>query len=129
MKKLWTATFATVMVLIPTGCSKVYNSSSYDAQTYAPPVTGGSPQFTAVKAILDSKCINCHTNYHASWAGYDSAAYVSAGLVTPSSLPSSLIYTKLAGNRTGTGGQNMPDGAAALSGTELDAFEAWIGSL
>jgi mono/diheme cytochrome c family protein len=113
-------------LLIPLGCGKVYNSSTYDSSTYGSGGSTGSALFLAAKAVIDQHCSICHTQAsHMAWAGMGEQDFVSRGLVTPGSLESSVLYTKISGNRTAING-NMPQGGAPLSSSELDILEAWI---
>jgi hypothetical protein len=128
MKKLLAAAVLGALSLMPIGCGKVYNSSSFDPSIYGTSGGGttGSTTFLAAKTIINENCATCHTHpSHQAWAGMGEADFIAQGLVTPGSLTGSMIYTKIQGNRTGIAG-NMPDGGTLLTGAQLDTMEAWI---
>jgi uncharacterized membrane protein len=124
MKKLWTAGLATLTLLSPLACGKVYNSSTYDATIYGS--ASGSVKFLAAKEIIKTSCANCHTHAsHQAWAGMSEQDFITQGLVLAGDLSGSTLYTKILGNRTSTPG-NMPDGGTPLTATELTTIEDWI---
>ncbi|MBC7371656.1 MAG: cytochrome c [Bdellovibrionaceae bacterium] len=124
MNKLFAATILTMASLIPLGCGKVYNSSTYDASTYGS--ANGSANFLAAQAVIKTSCASCHTRpSHQAWGGLSEKDFIAQGLIKPASLANSTLYTKIQGNRTTVPG-NMPDGGSLLTGADLDKMEAWI---
>lgn len=124
MKSLLAAGLILMASLIPLGCGKVYNSSTYDASTYGS--ADGSATFLAAKATINTSCANCHTRpSHQAWSGMSEKEFIAQGLIKPGNLAASSLYTKIQGNRTMISG-NMPAGGSLLTGAELDKMEAWI---
>lgn len=108
-----------MMVVLPIGCGKPYNSSSSDAEKYG--VTAvGTTNFQTMMKVVTNKCVSCHQAY----GNYGEAEFVSNGLVVARSLSGSKLYYKIRGNKTAVAG-NMPP-SESLSTEEINTFETWI---
>lgn len=115
------------VLVISSGCGEVLNSNSFDEALYGVTPAEGSSEFLAAKDILDSKCINCHTNFHASWASWDEADYITNLRVVAGDPSASTLYKKIRGNEYADGTTNMPEAPAAdLSAAELLTIRTWI---
>jgi mono/diheme cytochrome c family protein len=116
--------FAALVVLVASvaGCDLVSGSNnvlSAKRSAFLDPV--GSPRFEAVRSILSTSCVSCHSNF----PGYSEASWIALGYVVPGSAMTSPLYMKLRGSNTG-GAENMPSGAPALPADQLLAIRSWI---
>lgn len=117
------------LTFISAGCGNVLNSNSFDEALYGATPSSGTAEFLAAKDILDSKCINCHTGFHASWASWDEADYITFGRVVAGDPSNSTVYTKIRGNEF-DGAGNMPEAPAPdLTAGELLIIRTWIESI
>jgi uncharacterized membrane protein len=124
MTKIFSASIVVLLSLAPLGCGKVYNSSTYDANTYGNAT--GSSNFLAAKTVINENCATCHTHpTHQAWAGMSEQQFIQQGLVVAGNLAGSQLYTKIQGNRTTVPG-NMPDGGAPLTPDQITTIETWI---
>lgn len=92
--------------------------------------SGDSPEFLAAKAIIDNNCLGCHNNTNTGdFRNLTQAQFISKGLVVAKNPGASKIYYRLTGAASGPGPANMPQGAAALSASDVAAVAAWINGL
>jgi hypothetical protein len=110
----------TLLIFSIFGCARPFNSSFSDGLIYGANVTG-SANFLEARAVLAKSCFSCHSG----WAGYSEPDFVSQNLVIATDLSSSLIYTRLRGNDTGTGDQNMPP-SETLASDDTIKIKSWI---
>ena len=91
----------------------------------------------AVGAIVNNRCVTCHTGTHNSWAGDAwQEAWVSTGLVVPGDAAASTVIDRLTSSSSrmpptwATG--NAPDGTplnTPLVPNDIDVVRAWINGL
>ena len=119
------------------------NSNSFDQLSYGQPdieiPTGtddsGNPvdpavlRFQLASNVLSTKCINCHTGFHASWSSFTTEEdWKSSGRVTAGSATSSTLFNRL----TGCGGSSSgmpPSPASPIASEECDYIQEWIDNL
>jgi hypothetical protein len=107
------------------GCN-VPTSHENDDSLYAGGSCSGSAQFCSFLAVVEEKCIACHTGAHNDWAPYKTEDdWVNlSGEVVPGSPNASGIFTSLTLN-----GGDMPFGGFTFTVEENAIFEDWINSL
>lgn len=90
-----------------------------------------SPQFLAAKAIIDAKCLSCHTSAGiGDFRNLTQNQYIQKGFIVPKNLSTSKMYYRLAGVSVGSGPADMPiGGAGALPAAEIQAIADWINSI
>ncbi len=88
-------------------------------------------RFNAAKAVIESKCLSCHSVFDKS----SEAAWTTSGLVVAGNLQESLLYRRLIGNEysgsaSAVNGQiplaNMPTAPFTLTSDERMALRNWI---
>lgn len=105
-----------------------YNSNSSDALKFKNVVVddGGDPNFAAAKVVIDSRCVNCHTGEHNTWAGRTNEDWLNdplAPITRGDPANSKLIIRTI---NTGGTPANMPLGGSALPDAEYTALKTWI---
>lgn len=89
-----------------------------------------SPEFLAARAVIDNNCLACHNSAnYGDFRNLTQAQYISKGLVVAKNPGASKIYYRLSGALSGPGPMNMPQGAAALSASDVAAVATWINSI
>lgn len=87
--------------------------------TPSPPNEGGNlpnSTFQEVKAILDSRCISCHTSSHQIPLTTYAEVYLT---VWPGNAPASLLYDSVQSGR-------MPKTGPLLTSSEISKIQGWI---
>jgi hypothetical protein len=91
---------------------------------------GYAARFEAAKKSIEKNCTSCH--YAGAPGGqllFDSEAeYINARLVTPGSVGSSKLITRLRNYTAVIAGRNMPP-AGPISDADYSALTAWVGSM
>ena len=109
------------------GCFQVINSTSNDDTRFksAGETKTGSVRFLAANAVIAQKCATCHTStVHETWGDLSEADWVARASVVPGDPTNSALLKRLKNN-----GGDMPQGAAALSETELAELTDWISNI
>jgi len=104
--------------------SSLINDTGTDGGTIA------STEFLAAKAVIDNNCLSCHnSSNYGDYRNLSQSQFISKGLVVAKSPGTSKIYYRLSGALSGAGPANMPQGAAALSASDVAAVATWINSI
>lgn len=115
-------TFFTLILLV--SC-QTDNSSSFDQVLGNSNIDPTNTNLVKAYNVIESRCINCHTGYHNSWASYNTdQAWIDSGNITAGIIGDSPLITKLK-NRGG----NMPVGGPNLTDEEYDTLVTWIEAL
>lgn len=108
-----------------------YNSNSADKIKYSnepQSEQAGDPNFAPAFAIIQSRCISCHSGFHNNWATYTSnEKWINSGLVHRGD-PDNSTLIKLIIN-SGQAGANMPQGAGAIPDAEFQTLRKWIAEM
>ena len=75
--------------------------------------------FSAVKKILRSKCLNCHSSGKMNFNFDSQEKFITEGFVSPGKLNKSSLYYRLKGAGEGIGIENMPVGSINLTAQEM----------
>lgn len=78
-------------------------------------------RFTAVKSILASNCVSCHS----AWNGASASYFVGQGLVSKGSPETSPLFYRLRGSSGAQGPKTMPV-SGPLSDADREAIKTWI---
>lgn len=114
-----------IFILLLIGCQD-YNSNSSDKVRYDDIELVGDANFLNSYAIIQNRCVNCHTSQiHSSWSSYTSPElWIESGRVIPGDPDnSSLIY------RIINHGGDMPLNGSPIPDTEYDTLVEWVESL
>lgn len=82
--------------------------------------------FSAVKKILRSKCLNCHSSGKMNFNFDSQEKFITEGFVSPGKLNKSSLYYRLKGAGEGIGIENMPVGSINLTAQEMKIIKDWI---
>lgn len=120
--------FPFFILLILSSCED-YNSNSADKIKYSnepqSEQEAGDPNFAPAFAIIQSRCISCHSGFHNNWATYTSDdKWINSGLVHRGDPDNSHLITRIF--NSGQAGANMPQGAGALPDAEFQTLRKWI---
>ncbi len=132
-KKALAALDLNVLSRYVAGTSQVKNVI-YDPNLSAPSiqlpvVLQPTPQFLKAKAIIDAKCISCHSDSaKGDYRNLTQAQFLQKGLVIPKNLADSKLYYRLNGALAGPGPKSMPQGTA-LPASEVTDIANWINSI
>jgi|SRR5690606_38356957 len=118
-----------VIILLSASCGQSFNSHTGDelfsGSNGIDTSTPAGQRLDAAYTVLKNECMSCHTGYHNSWANYRTdSAWINAGLVSPGSINSSSVYTRL----KNVGG-DMPVLNPQISEVEREVLEDWISQL
>lgn len=102
------------------GCMQTYNSNTGDVIYAQNTCDGGA--LNQVCAVLNDRCISCHTGYHNNWASFTTnEKWQQSGLITIGNPNSSTLYQRI----RNVGG-DMPPTGTGISETELTTLRTWI---
>ena len=87
--------------------------------------------FASAFTVLNSKCIQCHTNYHDSWSSYtrESDWLTEGSLVVAGDANGSLLVKRTHGCGSTDLGNQMPKNDDLLSSSECAAITDWINGI
>ena len=116
------------LILLLTSCED-YNSNSADKIKYdnTPQAeqSGGDPNFAGAFSVIKSRCVNCHSGYHNSWASYTTNEdWLASGLVNRGDPDNSRLIRRII--NSGSPGANMPLGQGRLPDSEYQLLRKWI---
>ena len=119
--------FIFVSALLLAGCGQTFNSNTSDsglipllACTEAG--TAAGDRFCAAQAVIQEKCINCHSGYHDQWAAYtNDQAWKTSGRVVAGSTAGSTLITRLKNQ-----GGNMPADSPQISDVNYQSLIEWV---
>jgi len=82
-------------------------------------------------SVLNSKCIQCHTNYHDSWSSYTREAdwLTEGSLVIAGNANGSYLVERTHGCGATDLGNQMPKDDDLITSDECSAITAWINSI
>nr|BFD66336.1 hypothetical protein HAGR004_13580 [Bdellovibrio sp. HAGR004] len=89
--------------------------------------TTENPKFAPVKALLDAKCVTCHT-HSSNLKNMTETKALANNWVRAKNLAGSRLYYRLKGATTGSGPANMPTDNT-LTAAEVQAVADWINSI
>ncbi|UOF01609.1 c-type cytochrome [Bdellovibrio reynosensis] len=88
-----------------------------------------NPLFVAAKAIIDAKCLSCHSSSsNGDFRNLTESKAMQNGLVVAGSPATSKLYYRLSGATVGPGPRNMPT-SGSVSASEAQAISDWISSI
>lgn len=109
------------------GCQS-YNSHTGDKAKFAVLELEDNPQFRAAYKVIQSRCINCHSGNHNTWATYvNSQLWVDKGLIVKGNATNSLLVKRII--NSGETGSNMPPEGGPLPNDEYQSILDWINGL
>jgi uncharacterized membrane protein len=109
------------------GCQS-YNSNTGDKAKFAVIELENNPQFRAAYKVIQSRCINCHSGTHNTWATYvNSQLWIDKGLVVKASASNSRLVKRII--NSGETGSNMPPEGGPLPNDEYQTIVDWINGL
>lgn len=111
-----------ILTLCLSACLQAENSNSQDAELYGDS-GGGTPEFLAAKAILQTNCVSCHAEYTKSEAELKAIGWIVGG-----DPENSKTYYRLVGSAGALGPKNMPQ-SGTLSSTDVETIAVWIDSV
>lgn len=94
------------------------------------PVEEVNPLFVAAKAIIDAKCLSCHSSSaYGDFRNLTESKALQKGFVVAGDPTASKLYYRLSGSVGGPNtGRNMPAGGT-ISAAEVQAISDWISSI
>lgn len=108
-----------------------YNSNSADKIKYSnepQQEETGDPNFAPAFAVIQNRCISCHSGFHNNWATYtDNEKWLNSGLIIRGD-PDNSRLIKLTIN-SGQAGANMPQGGGAIPDAEFQLLRKWISEI
>jgi uncharacterized membrane protein len=115
-------------LLFLTACQD-YNSNSSDRFRYGSLELENNPEFRASYAILQNRCINCHTSsVHSGWSTLTtSQKWIDSGRVINGDAQNSILIERII--NSGHTNSDMPLGSGALANDEYDTLVEWIDNL
>lgn len=120
-----------LLFLICLSSCEDYNSNSADKIKYSnepQSEEAGDPNFAPAFAIIQSRCISCHSGFHNNWAAYTSdEQWINSGLVHRGDPDNSHFIKRII--NSGQAGANMPQGAGALPDAEYQLLRKWIAEM
>lgn len=116
--------FFLLLTLLLSSCQD-YNSNSGDQGRYGIVSLVGSAEFKASYAVIQNRCVNCHSGYHNNWANFTAEQdLVNDNKVVPANPAGSLLIQRIV--NTGGSAANMPPGGSPLPDAEYEALKTWI---
>lgn len=118
-----------LLVLLFLASCQDYNSNTSDKFRYARLELENNPEFRASYAILQSRCMNCHTSsIHNGWATLvTSQKWIDSGRVVQGNAQDSDLIIRII--NSGHTNSDMPLGGGALPNDEYDTIVEWIDNL
>ena len=125
MKKLLIA--SSFLLLLLTNSCQDFNSNTFDEFRFSG--FDLSTDTGQAMKIINDKCVNCHSGYHAAWSAEvfradivgNNNKWVSEGLIEAAPFTNSLIIERLFNY-----GGNMPQGGSSLTSQEIFYLCSWI---
>ena len=115
------------LLLLLSSCGQTFNSNTNDTGLVALGAcseagTTAGDRYCAAEAIIQSRCINCHSGYHDQWSTWkNDAAWKTSGRVVAGSTAGSTLITRLKNQ-----GGNMPADAPQMADTEYQTLIEWV---
>jgi len=120
--------FPLISILFLLASCEDYNSNSADKLKYSnepQQEESGDPNFQPAFAVIQSRCISCHSGFHNNWATYTSnEKWLNSGLVLRGDPDNSRLIRVII--NSGQAGANMPQGAGAIPDSEYQLLLKWI---
>ena len=119
------------VVFFFTACDE-YNSNSADKLRYdegaQQETDTGDANFASAFAVIEKRCISCHSGQHDNWASYRSDdAWINSGEVHRGDPDNSPFIKRII--NSGLPNSNMPEGLGALPDAEYQLLRKWISEM
>lgn len=123
--------FILIITLFFISSCEDYNSNSADKIKYSnqPQAeeggNGGDPNFAPAFAVIQNRCVSCHSGFHNNWATYTSnEKWLNSGLIHRGDPDNSTLIKRTI--NSGQAGANMPLGFGAIPDAEFETLRTWI---
>lgn len=120
-----------LLILLLLSSCEDYNSNSADKIKYSnepQSEEAGDPNFGPAIAIIQNRCISCHSGFHNNWAAFTSDdMWINSGLVHRGDPDNSTLIKRII--NSGQAGANMPQGAGAIPDAEFQTLRKWIAEM